>query len=284
MDITFSATNTYFTTAEHMTLREIVQALRETYCGSIGAEFMHITDPAEKRWWQQRLESIRAKPTLQRRREEAHPRPAHRGRGPRALPAHQVRRPEALLARRRRELHRVDGRTGAARRRQGRAGDRHRHGPPRPPERAGQHAGQDAEATCSPSSTTRRRKTCPSGDVKYHQGFSSDVTTPGGPVHLSLAFNPSHLEIVNPVVEGSVKARLDRRGDKAGDTVLPVHRARRRGLRRPGRGDGDAGAGADARLLHRRHGAPGHQQPDRLHHQRPARHRARRCTAPTSSR
>ena len=62
----------------------------------------------------------------------------------------------------------------------------------------------------------------PSGDVKYHQGFSSDVSTPGGPVHLSLAFNPSHLEIVNPVVEGSVKARMDRRGDKEGDQVLPV--------------------------------------------------------------
>ena len=62
----------------------------------------------------------------------------------------------------------------------------------------------------------------PAGDVKYHQGFSSDVTTPGGPVHLSLAFNPSHLEIVNPVVEGSVKARMDRRGDKDGKQVLPV--------------------------------------------------------------
>ena len=62
----------------------------------------------------------------------------------------------------------------------------------------------------------------PSGDVKYHQGFSSDVSTPGGPVHLSLAFNPSHLEIVNPVVEGSVKARLDRRGDKKGRSVLPI--------------------------------------------------------------
>jgi 2-oxoglutarate dehydrogenase E1 component len=62
----------------------------------------------------------------------------------------------------------------------------------------------------------------PSGDVKYHQGFSSDISPPGGPVHLSLSFNPSHLEIVNPVVEGSVKARLDRRGDKAGDQVLPV--------------------------------------------------------------
>lgn len=61
-----------------------------------------------------------------------------------------------------------------------------------------------------------------SGDVKYHQGFSSDVNTPGGIVHLSLAFNPSHLEIVSPVVEGSVKARQQRRSDKTGDTVLPI--------------------------------------------------------------
>ena len=111
----------------------------------------------------------------------------------------------------------------------------------------------------------------PSGDVKYHQGFSSDITTPGGPVHLSLAFNPSHLEIVNPVVEGSVKARLDRRGDNEGDSGAAGPGARRRGIRRPGRRDGDAGPGADARLLHRRHGAHRHQQPDRLHHLRPAR-------------
>jgi len=62
----------------------------------------------------------------------------------------------------------------------------------------------------------------PSGDVKYHQGFSSDISTPGGPVHLSLAFNPSHLEIVNPVVEGSVRARQDRRGDDKGVEVLPI--------------------------------------------------------------
>src|ERR1700704_4697775 len=62
----------------------------------------------------------------------------------------------------------------------------------------------------------------PSGDVKYHNGFSSDLTTVGGPVHLSLAFNPSHLEIVNPVVEGSVRARQRRRDDKTGDQVLPI--------------------------------------------------------------
>ncbi|THF83974.1 2-oxoglutarate dehydrogenase E1 component [Deinococcus sp. KSM4-11] len=60
------------------------------------------------------------------------------------------------------------------------------------------------------------------GDVKYHMGFSSDVRTPGGPMHLAMAFNPSHLEIVSPVVHGSVRARQDRRGDTERRTVLPI--------------------------------------------------------------
>ena len=61
-----------------------------------------------------------------------------------------------------------------------------------------------------------------SGDVKYHKGFSADMKTPGGNVHIALAFNPSHLEIVNPVVEGSVRARQQRRGDLNRDEVLPI--------------------------------------------------------------
>jgi 2-oxoglutarate dehydrogenase E1 component len=61
-----------------------------------------------------------------------------------------------------------------------------------------------------------------SGDVKYHLGFSSDISTPGGNIHVALAFNPSHLEIVNPVVVGSVRARQDRRGDTSGGTALPI--------------------------------------------------------------
>ncbi len=61
-----------------------------------------------------------------------------------------------------------------------------------------------------------------SGDVKYHMGFSSDIRTPGGNVHVVLSFNPSHLEIVNPVVEGSVRARQERRGDGDGTEILPV--------------------------------------------------------------
>jgi len=61
-----------------------------------------------------------------------------------------------------------------------------------------------------------------SGDVKYHQGFYSNIQTAGGPVHLSLAFNPSHLEIIAPVVEGGCRARQDRHEDDATDLVLPV--------------------------------------------------------------
>jgi 2-oxoglutarate dehydrogenase E1 component len=61
-----------------------------------------------------------------------------------------------------------------------------------------------------------------SGDVKYHMGFSADLRTPGGNVHVVLAFNPSHLEIVNPVVEGSVRARQERRGDEDGAEILPI--------------------------------------------------------------
>jgi len=61
-----------------------------------------------------------------------------------------------------------------------------------------------------------------SGDVKYHKGYSADMKTPGGNVHIALAFNPSHLEIVNPVVEGSVRARQQRRGDTERQEVLPV--------------------------------------------------------------
>jgi len=61
-----------------------------------------------------------------------------------------------------------------------------------------------------------------SGDVKYHKGFSADLKTGSGNVHVALAFNPSHLEVVNAVVEGSARARQERRGDALGDKVLPV--------------------------------------------------------------
>jgi len=61
-----------------------------------------------------------------------------------------------------------------------------------------------------------------SGDVKYHLGFASDIQTPGGPLHMALAFNPSHLEIVDPVVLGSARARQVRRKDLTHDKVMPI--------------------------------------------------------------
>ena len=61
-----------------------------------------------------------------------------------------------------------------------------------------------------------------SGDVKYHMGFSANVRTPGQTVHVALAFNPSHLEIVDPVVAGSVRARQTTRSDEGREHVVPV--------------------------------------------------------------
>ncbi|WP_343628581.1 2-oxoglutarate dehydrogenase E1 component [Roseateles sp.] len=221
MDRTFSATNTYFTKAERMTLREIVQALRDTYCGSVGAEFMHVTEPTEKRWWQERLEAIRSKPTYTAEKKQQILERLTAAEGlERYLHTKYVGQKRFSLEGGESfivsmdELVKCAGAKGVQEIVIGMA-----------------HRGRlnvlvntlgkmpkDLFAEFDHTAP----EDLPSGDVKYHQGFSSDVTTPGGPVHLSLAFNPSHLEIVNPVVEGSVKARMDRRGDKTGEQVLPV--------------------------------------------------------------
>jgi 2-oxoglutarate dehydrogenase E1 component len=221
MDISFSATNTYFTTAEQMTLRQIVQALRETYCSSIGAEYMHITDQPEKRWWQQRLESIRSKPnfTAEQKKQILNRLTASEGLE-RYLHTKFVGQKrfsleggESFIA----SMDELVQRAGEKGVQEIVIGMAHRGRLNVLVNTLGKMP-KDLFAEFDHTAP----ENLPSGDVKYHQGFSSDVTTDGGPVHLSLSFNPSHLEIVNPVVEGSVKARLDRRGDKEGDTVLPV--------------------------------------------------------------
>jgi len=221
MDITFSATNTYFSTSEQMTLRQIVQALRETYCGSIGAEYMHITDQPEKRWWQQRLEAIRSKPnfTAEQKKQILNRLTASEGLE-RYLHTKYVGQKrfsleggESFIA----SMDELVQRAGEKGVQEIVIGMAHRGRLNVLVNTLGKMP-KDLFAEFDHTAP----ENLPSGDVKYHQGFSSDVTTDGGPVHLSLSFNPSHLEIVNPVVEGSVKARLDRRGDKEGDTVLPV--------------------------------------------------------------
>ena len=221
MDITFSATNTYFTKAEHMTLREILLALRETYCGTIGAEFMHCTDPAEKRWWQERLESSRTKPTFsaEKKRHILDRLTAAEGLE-RFLHTKYVGQKrfsleggESFIP----SMDEVVQRAGALGVQEIVIGMAHRGRLNVLVNTLGKMP-KDLFAEFDHTAP----ENLPAGDVKYHQGFSSDVSTPGGPVHLSLAFNPSHLEIVNPVVEGSVKARMERRGDREGSQVLPV--------------------------------------------------------------
>ena len=269
MDIQFNISNTYFG-QETASLRDLLNFLRDTYCRSIGAEFMYISDPAEKRWLQEKLESIRSTPNFIGREEDPHPRPPDRGRRPGALPAHQIRRPEALLARRLRVVHRLDRRNHPARRRKRRAGNRHRHGPPRPPERAGQHPRQIAGRPVRRIRRQARRRTAvgrrqvPPGLLERYL----DRRRPGPPVARVQSVAPRDRQPGRRRFGQGAHGPPRRQGRRA-SAADPG--ARRRRIRRPGRGHGNAEPGADPRLRHRRHGAHRDQQPDRLHHLRPAR-------------
>ncbi|MER1939752.1 MULTISPECIES: 2-oxoglutarate dehydrogenase E1 component [unclassified Castellaniella] len=221
LDQIYSATNTYFTKADTMTMRDILKALQDTYCRNIGVEFMHISDPAVKRWIQERLESTLGVPeyTVEQKRNILR----------------QVTEAEGLerflhtkyVGQKRFSLEGGESFIAAMDEVVNHAGDNgvqeivvgmaHRGRlnllvnimGKMPGDLFAEFEGKHVQALSD-------------GDVKYHNGFSSDLSTRGGPLHLSLAFNPSHLEIVNPVVEGSVRARQDRRGDEKGDQVLPV--------------------------------------------------------------
>ncbi|MEN9379498.1 MAG: hypothetical protein RJB15_1184 [Pseudomonadota bacterium] len=220
MDIVFNTSNTFFGKSE-MTLRDLLQALRETYCGTIGAEFMFIADQKIKKWWQEKLESIRstARFNVEEKRQILDRLTAAEGLE-RYLQAKYVGQKrfsleggESFIACMD-ELIRDAGSKGVQEIVIGMA-----------------HRGRlnvlvntlgKMPKDLFAEFEHKGPETLPAGDVKYHQGFSSDISTPGGPVHLSLAFNPSHLEIVNPVVEGSARARMERRGDMLGEQVMPV--------------------------------------------------------------
>jgi len=216
----FDTSNTFFG-KNNMSLRELLNALRETYCGTLGAEYMYTTEQAEKRWWQQKLESIRSKPSFgaDKKKQILDRLTAAEGLE-RYLHTKYVGQKrfsleggESFIAAMD-ELIQQAGLKGVQEVVIGMA-----------------HRGRlnvlvntmgKLPADLFAEFDHTAPEDLPAGDVKYHQGFSSDVNTAGGPVHLSLAFNPSHLEIVNPVVEGSVRARMDRRNDPLGQQVLPV--------------------------------------------------------------
>lgn len=220
LDTVFNISNTYFG-QETAPLRDILNMLRDTYTRSIGAEFMYISDPTEKRWLQERLESIRSTPTFSGEKKK-----------------HILERLTAAEGLER-YLH---TKYVGAKRFSLEGGESFIASIDEVIQRAGEKGVQEivigmahrgrlnvlvntlgkSPADLFEEFEGKHADDLPAGDVKYHQGFSSDISTPGGPVHLSLAFNPSHLEIVNPVVEGSVKARMMRRGDKKGKEVLPI--------------------------------------------------------------
>jgi len=206
-----------------MPLRDIIALVQEIYCGSVGSEYMHITATQEKRWIQKRLEGYRAKPELE---------PADRrwlltlltaAEGiEKYLHARYVGQKrfsleggEALIP----LLDEIIQRAGRKGLKEIVIGMAHRgrlnvltNILGKPP--------QDIFDEFEGRAHVNWRELA--GDVKYHMGFSTDIDTPGGLIHVALGFNPSHLEIINPVIEGSVRARQRRRRDHSGEQVLAL--------------------------------------------------------------
>ena len=219
LDTTFQVGTVYFGRSE-ATLGQILEDLESTYCGTVGAEFMHIVDTEERHWIMSRMEAVRSAPEFA---------------------------PEQRLN----ILRQLNGAEGLERSLGSKYPGTKRFGLeggesliPMMAEAIQRIGGYGAKEICIGMAHRGRLNVLVnilgknpvdlfdefegkvsyigSGDVKYHQGFSSNMMTPGGEVHLALAFNPSHLEIVSPVVEGSVRARQDRRADPIGDSVVPI--------------------------------------------------------------
>ncbi len=219
MDSTFDTGS--LVSGARMTLREILKLLRQTYCSSIGAEYMYLANVEQKRWIQSRLEGTRG--------QAGYDKPARRRILERITAAETLERylhtkfvgqkrfslegSETLIP----LLDHLLQRCGEQGVQEAVIGMAHRGRlnvlvnilGKQPSMLFAEFEGIHAEHLTS-------------GDVKYHQGFSADIGTPGGVLHVALAFNPSHLEIVNPVVEGSVRARQHRRKDINGAKVIPI--------------------------------------------------------------
>ena len=219
LDTTFQVGTLYFGRSE-ATLSQIRDDLQRTYCGTVGAEFMHIVNTEERHWIMSRMEAVRSAPEFTREQRLNILRQINGAEGlERSLGSKYpgtkrfgLEGGESLIPMLSEAIQRVGGYgakeicIGMAHR--GRLNVLVNILGKNPIELFDEFEGRVAYIG--------------SGDVKYHQGFSSNMMTPGGEVHLALAFNPSHLEIVSPVVEGSVRARQDRRQDPVGNTVVPI--------------------------------------------------------------
>lgn len=200
---------------------DLVSALEATYCGTLGTEFMYLSDPLERDWWQQRLESTRAKPTLAPEKKlrilerlsaaEGFEKYLHiRYTGQKRFSLEGGESLIVLLD----ELISHGAKNGVRHVVMGMA---HRgrlnvlvNAVGKPP------------AYLFDEFENKAVNVLPAGDVKYHKGFTGNIETPDGAVKVVLAFNPSHLEIVNPVVQGMARAQSDQYPESERDAVLPV--------------------------------------------------------------
>jgi 2-oxoglutarate dehydrogenase E1 component len=215
----FSALDTHFSD-EDVALADLVQALTETYCGTLGAEFMHLADASHRTWWSMRLESSRSKATLDNGDKlhilerltaaEGLEKYLHaRYTGQKRFSLEGGESLIVLLD----ELIAYGATKGIKSSILGMA-----------------HRGRlnvlvnivgKPPAALFDEFEGRTANLLPAGDVKYHKGFTGLLPTATGPAEVTLAFNPSHLEIVNPVVQGIARARAEVLGQGA-NAVLPV--------------------------------------------------------------
>ena len=220
MDNTFNSGSLF--APDEITLREIIHIIKTTYCGSIGAEYMHINETEQKRWLQKRLEESLATPNFDK---EQRIRILDRVIDANALEEYLHKKfvgqkrfslegGESLIP----IIDEIIQSSGMQNVKEIVIGMAHRGRLNVLVNAIGKKPSELFDEFEGKSIDTLKG----SGDVKYHKGYSSDICTPGGSVHLTLSFNPSHLEIIDPVVEGSVRARQDRRADHAHNEVLPV--------------------------------------------------------------
>ncbi len=204
-------------------LRDIVAFLRETYCGAIGVEFTHVEETEPREWLQQRMESTRNHASLDRAEllrivtkltdAEIFEQFIHKnyvGAKRFSLEGAESMIPLIDLLIEAAGAHGIEELViGMAHR--GRLNV------------LVNVMGKNVREIFAAFDDKRPERFLGGGDVKYHLGYSSDVVTGAGhAMHLSMAFNPSHLEWVNPVVEGRVRAKIDRRKRKSTMPLL-VH-------------------------------------------------------------
>ena len=202
-------------------LSDILRDLEKTYCGNIGYEYMHIVDTRQKRWFQQRIEPVRGcsnyndevKTNLLETLTAAEGMEKYLAARYPGTKRFGLEGGESLIP----MIGELIMRAGAFGAKEVVIGMAHRGRLNVLVNILGKNPAELFEEFEGKTEITNG-----SGDVKYHQGFSSNWHTPYGEVHLALAFNPSHLEIVSPVVEGSVRARQDRRDDDDANQVVPI--------------------------------------------------------------